>query len=372
MALTHPPALSPGDRIAVVAPSLSIDDERLAVGLGRLRNVFDLEPVVFDTARRDREWLRDHPEERAADVMKAFEDPGIRGIVATTGGDDQLRVLKHVDADVLGENPTRFYGYSDNDNLRLLLWNRGIVSYGVQVMPSLALDPEIHPYTERHLRRALFESRLGEIEPSAEWSDDWYDFDTREPREWHENDGWTWWRGVDGADGTDRTDGREETDGAGSVDGATGTDTGDAESVAGRVWGGCYAIVNWHLQTSRYLPDPAALDGAVLALETSEELPRAADVGHTLRSMGERGLLERFAGMLVGRPKAHSPPADREVAFEAYRERLREAVLAQLREYNRNATAVFGVDFGHTDPHVPLPVGGTVHLDSTEERIEFT
>lgn len=46
--------------------------------------------------------------------------------------------------------------------------------------------------------------------------------------------------------------------------------------------------------------------GAVLPLETSEELPSASFVTGVLRCMGERGLLGRFAVVLVGRSKARS------------------------------------------------------------------
>jgi len=81
-------------------------------------------------------------------------------------------------------SPTRFFGYSDNDNLRLFLWNRGIVSYGLGVHPDLVCDADLHTYTERYLRRALFEESLGRIVPADEWTDDWFDFEAREPREW--------------------------------------------------------------------------------------------------------------------------------------------------------------------------------------------
>lgn len=236
-----PPPLRTGDRVAIVAPSLSIDADRLDVGCRRLRETFDLEPVVFETARRSREWLLDHPEERARDVMRAFEDPSIRGIVASTGGDDQIRILKHLD----GDGP-----------------------------------------------------------------------------------------------------------------------------VTGRVWGGCYEILSWHLQGGVAIPDPEDLDGDVLALEPSETLPYAADIGYTLRSMGERGLLQRFDGLLVGRPRSQTP-GYRDVGGEEYRADIREAVVSQLREYNPSATAVFEFDFGHTDPHVPLPIGGEVTVDPGEETIRF-
>ncbi|MDL5362656.1 LD-carboxypeptidase [Halalkalicoccus sp. NIPERK01] len=185
----HPPPLEPGDGIALVAPSRPIGDDRLTIARDRLREVFDLEPVVFDTATRETKWLEANPAARAEDLMRAFEDDSIRGVMAVTGGDDQIRILPHLDPDRLTDSPTRFFGYSDNDNVRLFLWNRGIVSYGAVCMPTLAVDREIHPYTERYLRRAFFEDRIGEIRPAEEWTEGWYDFETREPREWHESDG---------------------------------------------------------------------------------------------------------------------------------------------------------------------------------------
>lgn len=47
---------------------------------------------------------------------------------------------------------------------------------------------------------------------------------------------------------------------------------GPARQVTGRTWGGCAEVVQWILTAGRFPADPAALDGAVLLLETSEEL----------------------------------------------------------------------------------------------------
>ena len=48
------------------------------------------------------------------------------------------------------------------------------------------------------------------------------------------------------------------------------------------------------MQAGRVAADEA-YHGGVLFLETSEEMPSAAEVYRMLRCMGERGLLERFA-----------------------------------------------------------------------------
>lgn len=343
-----PPALEPGDDVAIIAPSsggAAYAPNVLELGVDRLQSVFDLNPVVFETAERDDEYLRAHPEERAADIHAAFEDPEIEGVIATIGGDDQLRVLRHFDPEVLADNPTRFYGMSDNTNLALYLWNLGIVSfYGGQLMNQIATPGKLHEYTERYLRRAFFEESLGPIEPAEEWTDDvieWTepDYETTMP-EYDEGEGWDF-RNADGV-------------------------------VEGRIWGGCVAIVEWQLATGRYLPEPEWLDDQVLVLETAEDLPSADQVTWTLMCLGERGLLERFSAVMVARPPTRHRSEDPVPEARAkYRQDQREAILGELERYNPDATVVFDVDFGHTNPNVPIPIGGRVRIDGDAETIEF-
>ncbi|MFA9504568.1 S66 peptidase family protein [Natrinema sp. H-ect1] len=331
----HPPPAQPGDTVAILAPSSMVANEDcIDIAVERLRSRFDLEPVLYETAQQNGEYLREHPRERAADVMRAFEDPDISAAIAVFGGDDQLRILKHLDPDILRENPTRFFGYSDNCNLSLYLWNLGIVSYsGGQVMPDLACDPELHSYTAEYLRRAFFEERLGELHPASEWSDRFYDFDTGEPREWFDNHGWEWY--------------------------------GPSTTVEGRLWGGCFEIISWHLQTERYVPDTSDLEGAVLVLETADDAPDAERIGWTLMCMGERRLLQQFDAVLVGRPATFAADVNR----EEYCAAQREAILEQIERYNPGIPLVFGLDYGHTDPCIPLPLGADVTVDATKERI---
>lgn len=343
-----PPALESGDEVAVVAPSsgsAASASRVLDLGVKRLRETFDLEPVIYPTAEKDDEYLESHPEERANDLHEAFRDSAIRGVVATIGGDDQLRVLPHLDPDVFRENPTRFYGMSDNTNFELFLWNLGIVSYnGGQLMNQIATPGGLPEYTERYLRQAFFEDSLGELDASAEWTDDVVDWNTDEyadhEPEYESNPGWEW--------------------------------QGGEERVEGRLWGGNLAIIEFHLMTGHYLPDSDTLDGTILAIETDESLPKADYVKWTLMCMGERGLLERFDAVLVGRPATRNhleqPKAEER---RAYHESQRETISGQLERYNPDAPVVFDLDFGHTNPTAPLPVGGQVVVDPTEERIAF-
>jgi muramoyltetrapeptide carboxypeptidase LdcA involved in peptidoglycan recycling len=310
---------------------------RLDRAADRLESVFGVETVLYPTAHRDPDDGPAPASERAEELMRAFADPAVDAVLSATGGDDQLRVLDHLDPERLRRNPTRFFGYSDNDNLRLFLWRLGQVSWGVTAHPDLAVDPELHPYVREHLSRALF-GELGTVSPATEWTDEWFDFETGAPRSWRDAPGWTW------------------------------RDRGPA---AGPVWGGTLSVLRWQLCADRYLPAPERLDGAILAVETSETLPPARQVGYLLRSLGERGWLGRFDGLLVGRPRAHNPASPRDRAFDDYRTAISDHVETQLARYAPETTAVFDVDFGHTSPVFPLPLGATARLEPAAGTITF-
>src|SRR2546423_1812334 len=77
------------------------------VAMARLREEIGLEPVEYPTTRQ----LGASPQARAADLMAAFADPGIKAVLATIGGDDQITVLPFLDPEVVQANPKAFFGY---------------------------------------------------------------------------------------------------------------------------------------------------------------------------------------------------------------------------------------------------------------------
>jgi muramoyltetrapeptide carboxypeptidase LdcA involved in peptidoglycan recycling len=86
--------------------------------------------------------------------------------------------------------------------------------------------------------------------------------------------------------------------------------------------------------------------------------------------MGERGLLGRFAALLMGRAKAwertHQTTLDERMAYATNQH---AAVLKAMAAYNPHATIVFDVDFGHTDPQLIIPYGGLVRIDGPARTI---
>ena len=174
--LIPPPKLSPGDRVAVVSPSFAATAVFPAVheqSMRRLRTDFGLEPVEYPTTRR----LHAAPRDRAADLMAAFADPGIAGILATIGGDDQLTVLPFLDPDLVAANPKPFAGYSDNTNLLNWLWQAGLASWhGGSTMVHLGRGGGLHPVSATSLRAALFGRGDVVLAPAPTFSEDEQDW----------------------------------------------------------------------------------------------------------------------------------------------------------------------------------------------------
>ncbi len=146
---------------------------------------------------------------------------------------------------------------------------------------------------------------------------------------------------------------------------------GPTGSVTGPTWGGCIEVIQWALTAGRFSPDPAVLTGAVLLVESSEEIIPAREFGWILRSLGERGLLAAVAGVLVARPPASDVGQPRPPAAEraAHRAAQRDAAIETIARYNPEAVVCVGVPFGHTRPQWILPYGGEITLDGESRRI---
>ncbi|WP_295118042.1 S66 peptidase family protein [uncultured Leifsonia sp.] len=346
MSCPHRPVLPPvahaGDRVAVVSPSFAAPGRWPTVHEQALRRIHELTgliPVEYPTTRQ----LGASPQERARDLNAAFADPDIRAVVATIGGDDQLRVIPHLDRGAVLADPKPFLGYSDNTNLLNWLWSTGVGGfYGGSTQVQLGPGPQVHDIHARSLRAALLGGGRIELTDPGESEDvgvDWGD-----PRALTE------------------TGEREPTDGFGWA--------GPERTVSGPTWGGCLEVVDWILLADRFPFAPAALEGAVLLLETSELTPPAHWVRYTLRALGERGLLAPLAGVLAARPPAstleHTPGARER---EAFRTAQRDAVIDTVAEYNPDAVVCVGVPFGHTSPQWIVPYGGSVTLDGVRRRV---
>jgi len=208
--------LSSGDRVAVLSPAFAAPAAGPAIheqAMRRLTEATGLVPVEYPTTRR----LDAPAADPAADVTAAFADPGIRAVLATIGGDDQITVIPHLDDAELSANPKPFLGYSDNTNLLNHLWRLGVPGfYGGSTQVHLGAGPGIDDIHLASLRAALLDG--GDLELTEPGESEDYGRMWDDPRALTEHgdreatDAWTW--------------------------------AGPARRVTGRTWGGCLEVLD--------------------------------------------------------------------------------------------------------------------------------
>lgn len=335
------PKLEPGDKVAIVSPSFAapaVWPHVYRLGIERLQQDFGLEAISYPgTAKPDAT-----NEEKAADLVAAFDDPDIKAVISSTGGDNQVTYIKHLPVAPFVNNPKPFFGYSDNSHLANFLFLNGVPSfYGGSLFSQFAMQGQMDAYTAGYLRQALFTGGEIELRPSDVYNDvelPWNNEDNLSLRRLYEpNSGWLW----------------------------DGTLEGE-----GLLWGGCLESVDEMLRHRVVIPALEQFEDIVLMLETSEELPSPDYVFRVVRALGELGVLARVKGVLVGRAKAWNFEQDYNAEQkQTYRDKQGETVLRAVRSYNPAVPVIQNMDFGHTDPQIPMPYGGRVQIQSASRRI---
>jgi muramoyltetrapeptide carboxypeptidase LdcA involved in peptidoglycan recycling len=56
---------------------------------------------------------------------------------------------------------------------------------------------------------------------------------------------------------------------------------------------------------------------------------------------------------------------------EAFIQDQRNAIIQAISEYAPKLPAIFGLDFGHTDPQLFVPNGGIAKIDGESKKITF-
>lgn len=335
------PKLQQGDKVAILSPSFAAPGKFPAVyelGLQRLRDVFGLVPVEYPTTKK----LRASTQERAKDLIDAFENNDIKAVIASIGGDDQVTYIKNLPSEPFTKNPKPFFGYSDNTHFMNFLWLNGIPSYyGGSVMTQLAMQGNMDNYTVQYLKNAFFETGERELRASETFNDvglDWKDESNLFKSRVHEkNEGWYW--------------------------------DGDINA-RGVTWGGCLESLDKIFRHDITIPSLDDFQNIILMTETSEEIPSSDYVLSMYRQLGERGILERIQAVLVGRPKAWEFDNQQEPQVRVeYRNKQREVILNTVRMFNTTIPIIQNIDFGHTDPQIALPYGKTVKIDLATQKI---
>ena len=333
----QPPLLKEGDTVAVLSLSSGFASEvphRYEAGRRQARAALGWNIIPAPNALRGEDYLYRNPQARADALHWALEHTEVAGILSMIGGDDSVRLLPLVDLEMIRANPKVFLGFSDSTVALMQFLRAGVMAFhGPALLTDLSGHGGMHPYAVRGIRQATMSVSPFRFSPAPEWTEggpDWMVPELQDvPRPFVPSEGWTWLQGERPAEG--------------------------------HLMGGCLEVLDMLNGTPGW-PEPALWQGAILCLETSEDVPPPSQVGYWLRNFAAQGILQHAAGLVLARPRSYTPQMVEElygwvtkVLWEAGRE---------------NLTVLANVDFGHTSPQLTLPLGALARLDPAEKVFE--
>ncbi len=328
--LQKPQKLRPGDKVAAVSLSWGGAGDpdllwRYRQGKQQLEEALGLVVVEMPHTLAGSEFIYEHPQARAKDLMDAFRDRAIKGVFSCIGGDDSIRLLPYIDFEVIAQNPKVFLGYSDSTITHLMCLKASLCSfYGPSILAEFGENGGIYPYTLQWLRKILFSAEVPGIVPAAaQW--------TGERIEWKQEN---WQLRKKMLSNT----GYEVLQGSGAV--------------SGRLVGGCMDVFEFVKGTPLW-PGDCVWEGALLFLETSEETPSPTRFLYWLRGWAAMGVLQKTAGLLLGKPYQG-----------IYEKEYKEIILKVLAEYGMADYPVLcNLSFGHNEPMCTIPIGALAEVD---------
>lgn len=338
--MIKPKRLKRGDKIAVVSLSwggLGDDNfiHKFYIAKNRLEKNFGLEVICMPHALKGSEFIAQHPELRAKDLMDAFLNKSISAVFCAIGGDDTIRTLPYIDLEVIKNNPKIFMGYSDSTVNHFMMYKAGLVSfYGPSIMCEFGEYVKIFDYTQRAINDILFgEWNQYSFLSSPEWTDDHISWEEKNINVSHmmKKD----------------MHGYEIINGSGIV--------------KGHLFGGCidvFMIVNG----TNIWPTLDKWKDSILFIETSEDKPSPEFIKWTFRNLAAQGILKTINGIIVGKPQG-------EKYYEEYKTAIKEVVVNE--EKLLNLPIFYNVNFGHAKPIGIIPYGVTAELNCERKTITF-
>ncbi len=329
--MLKPKKLKKGDRIAVVSLSWGgLGDKefihKFYIAKERLEKDFGLEVIAMPNALKGSEFVYNHPELRAKDLMDAFNDESINGVFSAIGGDDSIRMLPYINYDVLKNNPKIFMGYSDTTISHFIMNKAGLVSfYGPSVMCEFGEYVKMFDYSKEAVENILFkDTKDYEIKSSPYWSNDFVS--------WSEKNIKVAKKLVKEKHGYEVISGRGV--------------------IKGELFGGCLDVFPM-ISGTEIWPEKDKWKNKILLLETSEEKIPPRYVLWYMRNLAAQGILNNIQGIIIGKPQD-----------EKYYEEYKEIYLKILKENNReDLPIIYNVNIGHAFGTGILPLGVEYEID---------
>jgi len=318
-----PEKLKRGDEIRVISPSRSltiISKDSRDIAVQRFDEI-GLKVSFSKNSEEIDDLNSSKIASRIEDLNAAFVDKNVKAILTSIGGFNSNQLLKYIDYKKIKQNPKIFCGFSDITALQDTIYAKtGLICYYGPHFSSFGMKKGFD-FTMDYFKKCLFESKMFDVKPSCEWSDDeWYK--DQEKRSFIENKGYVT------------------------------INDGDAK---GTIIGGNLCTFNL-LQGTEFMP---SLKESILFIEDDcESKPQHFD--RDLQSLIHQPGFEEVRGIVIGRFQKESNMTNE----------LLTKIIKSKKEL-QGIPVISNVDFGHTTPIITFPIGGKVEIVSSKNRIEI-
>ena len=315
------------------------------IGIKRLKE-FGLNVTFMPHALKGIEYVKNHPAERAADLLQVLKEPNIDMILCAIGGDDTYRLLPYLfEQKELAEavSDKIFLGFSDTTINHFMLHKVGMKTfYGQSFLADICeLDKTMLPYTQKYFEELISNGTIKEVRPSDIWYEGRTDFSIEQmdtPLKFHSDSGFELLQG---------------------------------NSVfSGEILGGCidsiYDIFNGEryadmpLLCEKYGLFPATEEwtGNILLLETSEEKMSPEKYRKAMIALKETGIFNVISGVLIGKP-----------VDKIYEQEYKQILVDVIN--NPSLPIVCNINIGHAQPRCIIPFGVEATVDIDNQVIRF-
>ena len=337
-------------KIGIVSLSSGILGEdfiqhEVKLGKERLEKM-GLDLVFLPHALKGMDYLKNHPEARAQDLLDAFQDDSIDMVLCAIGGEDTYRLLPYLfEKNQLKEAVQEkiFLGFSDTTINHLMLHKLGLNTfYGQAFLPDVCeLAEDMLPYTESYFKELIETGTIKEIRPSKAWYRERQDFSEKSLGQAMESYPDT---------------GFELLKGPGKF--------------KGKILGGCIESIYTLFDNSRFedtvdlcekyqlFPKLEDWKRKILLLETSEEKSQPALYRKMVRALKDYGLFDQVQGVLVGKSQD-----------KVYYEDYKKILLEELQD--KDLSLVYNINVGHATPRCIVPFGLEAEVNIKDQVIRF-
>ena len=340
--------------VAIVSLSSGILGEsfvkhEVEIGLKRLSS-YGLDVTFMPHTLCGLDYIKDHPEDRAADLLAALKDESIDLILCAIGGDDTYRLLPYLfEHDELEEavrnlkKEKYFLGFSDTTVNHLMFHKVGLTTfYGQAFLTEVCeLEEEMLSYSKEYFEELIQTGTIKKITPSPDFYDDRTDWSAAAigtPRIRHTNEGFKLLQGP--------------------------------ARFSGEILGGCVETLFDLFDNTRYedsvqlcqkyqlFPMLETWKGKILLLETSESKSEPSHYRKMLTTLKKAGIFEVINGIICGKPIDN-------LYQEEYHQILMEVV------GNPELPILANVSVGHCAPRCIMPLGIPCTVDADKDEIRF-